>query len=263
MSSSAVEQDSTVSAAGLSAQEAAARLAQFGPNEPATTKRHAPVADLLHMLLNPLTLILLFAAGASAFLGDKVDAGIICTIVLLSAVIDFNQTYRSQKAVDRLQNQVAPTATVLRDGRWQEIRRQDVVPGDVVRLSAGDMVPADARLLTARDLYVQQAALTGESLPAAKAASAEQASTKADAANMVFLGTSVVSGTATAEVIATGGRTAFGDIAARLTARAEETAFDKGLRDFSRLLAATVFFLVLFLITVGVLRSASRPSSCP
>ena len=115
-------------------------------------------------------------------------------------------------------------------------------------------MPADARLLTARDLYVQQAALTGESLPAAKTASAEPASTKADAANMVFLGTSVVSGTAIAEVITTGGRTAFGDIAARLTARPEETAFDKGLRDFSRLLAATVFFLVLFLIIVGVLR---------
>jgi len=101
---------------------------------------------------------------------------------------------------------------------------------------------------------VQQAALTGESLPTAKAATAEPASTKADAQNMVFLGTSVVSGTATAEVVATGPRTAFGDIAARLTARPEETAFDRGLRDFSRLLAATVFFLVLFLIVVSVAR---------
>ena len=116
------------------------------------------------------------------------------------------------------------------------------------------MIPADARLLTARDLYVQQAALTGEWFPSAKAASAEPASTKVDAANMVFLGTSVVSGTATAEVIATGAQTTFGDIATRLAARPEETAFDKGLRDFSRMLAATVFFLVLFLIAVGVLR---------
>jgi Mg2+-importing ATPase len=116
------------------------------------------------------------------------------------------------------------------------------------------MVPADARLLVARDLYVQQAALTGESLPAAKSATAEPASTKADAPNMVFLGTSVVSGTATAEVVATGPRTAFGDIAARLAAHPEETAFDRGLRDLSRLLAATVFFLVLFLIAVSVLR---------
>ena len=246
--------EGTVAAPGLSAREAEARLVQFGPNEPAAKKHQSPLVELLRMLVSPLTLILIFAAVASGFLGDKADAGIICAIVLLSAVIDFHQTYRSQKAVDGLRNQVAPTATVLRDGTWTEIRRRDVVPGDQVRLSAGDMVPADARLLTATDLYVQQAALTGESLPAAKAASAEPASTKADAANMVFLGTSVVSGTASAEVIATGGSTAFGDIAARLTARPEETAFDKGLRDFSRLLAATVFFLVLFLITVGVLR---------
>ncbi|MGO9435532.1 MAG: magnesium-translocating P-type ATPase [Terracidiphilus sp.] len=247
-------EEGTYPSSGLSAEEAQARLDRFGPNEPAATRHYSPLADLLHTFLSPLTLILLIAAGASAFLGDKVDAGIICAIVLLGAVMDFNQTYRSQKAVERLHDQVAPTATVLRDGAWTDIRRREVVPGDLIRLSAGDMIPADARLLTARDLYVQQAALTGESLPSAKAASAEPASTKADAANMVFLGTSVVSGTATAEVIATGAQTTFGDIAARLAARPEETAFDKGLADFSRMLAATVFFLVLFLIAVGVVR---------
>jgi Mg2+-importing ATPase len=246
--------ETPAAAAGLTAKEAQARLAQFGANEPAAATHYSPVADLLHMFMNPLTLILLFAAGASAFLGDAVDAGIIGAIVLLSAAMDFSQTYRSQRAVERLHDQVAPTATVQRDGAWQEIRRRDVVPGDLVRLSAGDMVPADARLLVARDLYVQQAALTGESLPTPKAATAEPASTRADASNMVFLGTSVVSGTATAEVVATGPRTAFGDIAARLAARPEATAFDRGLRDFSRLLAATVFFLVLFLITVGIVR---------
>ena len=237
-------------AAGLTAQEAEARLGQFGPNEPAATTHYNPVADLLHIFMNPLTLILLIAAGASAFLGDKIDAGIIGAIVLLSAAMDFSQTYRSQQAIERLHDQVAPTATVERDGAWKELRRRDVVPGDVIRLSAGDLVPADARLLVARDLYVQQAALTGESLPTAKAATSEAASTKADAPNMVFLGTSVVSGTATAEVVATGPRTAFGDIAARLAAKPEATSFDRGLRDFSRLLAATVFFLVLFLIAV-------------
>ena len=129
-----------------------------------------------------------------------------------------------------------------------------MVPGDIVRLSAGDLVPADARFLIARDIYVQQAALTGESLPAEKEATGEPASSKADARNMVFLGTSIVSGTATAEVVATGTRTAFGDIAARLAARPEETAFDKGLRNFSHLLARTVFFLVLFLIVVSITR---------
>jgi len=239
---------------GLTAQEAEARLSRFGPNEPASTKQHSLFFDLWHALTNPLVLILLIAASVSAFAGDRVDAAIIGVIVLLSTAIDLTQTYRSQRAVEKLRAQVAPTATVLRDGEWKELRRRDVVPGDIVRLSAGDMIPADARLLTARDLYILQASLTGESLPAEKQATGEPASTKADAPNMVFLGTSVISGTATAEVVATGARTAFGDIAARLGARPEETAFDQGLRKFSEFLARTVFFLVLFLIIVSVAR---------
>jgi len=250
----AIVDGASVAPAGLTTEQAQARLLQFGPNEPAATKHYSPIHDLLHMFSSPLTLILLFAAGASAVLGDRIDACIIGAIVLLSAIMDFSQTYRSQRAVERLHDQVAPTATVQRDGIWKEIRRSEVVPGDLVRLSAGDLVPADARLLDARDLYVQQAALTGESLPTPKAATAEPASTSADAPNMVFLGTSVVSGTATAEVMATGSHTAFGDIAARLAARPEETAFDRGLRDFSRMVAATVLFLVLFLIVVGITR---------
>ncbi|HYA64549.1 MAG TPA: magnesium-translocating P-type ATPase, partial [Candidatus Sulfotelmatobacter sp.] len=235
-------------------QEAAARLVQFGPNEPAATQHHSLLSDLLHVFANPLVLILVIAAIISAFMGQATDAVIIGVIVLLSAVIDVTQTYRSQQAMERLRDRVAPTATVLRGGEWKEIQRRDVVPGDVIRLSAGDLVPADARLLVARDLYVQQAALTGESLPTEKAATGEPASAKAEARNMVFLGTSVVSGTATAEVVATGPHTAFGDIAARLAARPEETAFDRGLRNFSQLLAKTVLFLVIFLIVASILR---------
>ena len=153
-----------------------------------------------------------------------------------------------------MRQRVAPTATVLRNGAWTDTQRRDVVPGDVVRLSAGDLIPADARLLTARDLFVQQAALTGESLPVEKEATEAPASTSPQASNMVFLATAVVSGTATAEVVATGARTAFGDIAARISATPEETAFDRGLRSFSQLLAGTVFCLVVFLIAVSVAR---------
>ncbi len=240
--------------AGLTPQEAAARLDQFGPNEPTATQHHSFLSDLLHAFSNPLVLILVIAAIISGFMGEAVDAGIIGVIVLLSAAIDVTQSYRSQRAMERLRDQVAPTASVLRGGEWKEIRRHDVVPGDIVRLSAGDLVPADARLLEARDLYVQQAALTGESLPCEKEATGEPASAKAEARNMVFLGTSVVSGTATAEVVATGPRTAFGDIAARLAARPEETAFDRGLRNFSQFLARTVLFLVIFLIVASILR---------
>jgi len=243
-----------VAITGLTPLEAQARLDRFGPNEPAATQHHSFLSDLLPVFMNPLTLILLIAAVVSAFMGDAVDAGIIGVIVLLSGAIDLSQTYRSQRAVEELRDRVAPTATVLRGGEWKDIRRRDVVPGDIIRFSAGDLVPADARLLIARDLYVQQGMLTGESLPVDKEATGEPASTEADAHNMVFLGTSIVSGTATAEVVATGARTAFGDIAARLAARPEETVFDKGLKNFSHLIARTVFFLVLFLLVISIVR---------
>jgi len=239
---------------GLTSDEAAKRLAQYGPNEPAPPRRAPPVLDFIRLFLNPLVLILLIAAVSSIFLGDATDAGIILVIVLLSNILDFTQTHKSQRAVEQLQQRVAPTATVLRDGRWQEIRRIMVVPGDIVQLAAGDLVPADARLLESRDLYIQQAALTGESLPVEKQAAGEQVSTKPDAKNMVFLGTSVVSGTASALVVSTGARTSFGDIAVRLASRVEPSCFDRGLKDFSLLLTRTVLFLVVFLIAVGVIR---------
>ena len=246
--------DAPLSITGLTTQEAASRLSQFGPNDPVATKRNSGVSNIVHVFMNPLVLILVIAAAASAFLGQRVDAAIIGAIVLMSAAMDISQTYRSQKAIEHLRDQVAPTASVLRSGEWSEIRRRDVVPGDIIRLSAGDLVPADGRLLIARDLFVQQAALTGESLPAEKEATSDPASTKADARNMVFLGTSVVSGTATVEITATGARTSFGDVAARLAATPEETAFDRGLRKFSQLLAQTVFVLVFFLVIVSVAR---------
>jgi len=244
----------TAALSGLTSQEAATRLSRFGPNEPAASQHRSVLYDLWHAVTNPLVLILVIAATVSAFLGERTDAAIIATIVLLSITIDLVQAYRSQSAVEKLRAQVAPTATVLRDGEWKELPRREVVTGDLVRLSAGDLIPADARLLTARDLYVLQGALTGESLPVDKQATGEPASTKADARNMVFLGTSVVSGTATAEVVATGSRTAFGDIAVRLGTRPEQTAFDQGLRKFSLLLARTVIFLVLFLMVVSIAR---------
>jgi Mg2+-importing ATPase len=238
----------------LTAKAAAERLAEYGLNDPAPRTQRPRLLEFLRLFLNPLVVVLLIAATASAVLGDATDAGIIIAIVILSNTLDFVQTHRSQNAVERLQAQVAPTATVLRDGQWQDVRSTEVVPGDVVRLAAGDLVPADARLLESRDLYVQQAALTGESLPVEKLAGADTDSTRPDAQGMVFLGTSVVSGTARALIVATGRSTAFGDIAARLAAPPEPTAFQHGLKDFSLFLTRTVFFLVLFLLVIGVLK---------
>jgi Mg2+-importing ATPase len=197
--------------------------------------------------------ILLVAGAASAFLGEIADAAIIAGIVLMSTGINFWQSFRSERAVRQLQEQIAPTATVRRDNSWIELPRREVVAGDVVHLAAGDLVPADARLIESHDLYVQQAALTGESLPAEKTATEGQlSSTGPDSPALVFLGTSIVSGTASAVVFATGPRTAFGDVVERLAARPEETEFERGTRRFGMLILETVVFLVLFILIVNV-----------
>jgi P-type Mg2+ transporter len=240
---------------GLTTDEARQRLDAVGPNEPARAPRTAGLVQILLLLANPLVIILLIASAASAILGERVNASIIVLMVALSVVLNFVQTYRSHRVAERLRAAVAPTATACRDGIWNQIRRRDLVPGDVVRLGAGDRVPADARLLEARDLHVQQAALTGESMPVEKDAGAIEVAPRqpADARNVVFLGTSVVSGTATALVVATGPATAFGDIAARLSTRPPETEFERGTRQFALLIMRTVFFLVLFVLLAGAL----------
>jgi Mg2+-importing ATPase len=233
--------------AGLTSSEATARLEQYGPNESLTT--HAsPLAQIAPLLGNPLAVVLLAASGLAAVLGETVDAALIFGIVIVSVTINFVQTWRSQRAAERLRTQVAPTATVLRDGRWRELPRREVVPGDVISLSAGDLVPADARLVQARDLHVHEAALTGESLPAEKEAGVPDD----DRRGTVWLGTSVVSGTAQATVVATGRRTQFGDVIVRLAARPPETEFDRGLRHFGMLITRTVFVLVLVLLAASL-----------
>ena len=237
---------------GLTTQEAQERLSRYGPNDPTPVRRGALIQELLILFVNPLVIILLIAGIASGLLGQKIDAGIIIVMVLLGVSINFLQTYRSQKAIQKLREHVSLSATVLRDGKWEEIKRHEVVPDDLVRLSAGDLVPADARLLQARDLYVQQAALTGESMPTEKHAHPGEKDTEGtpEAPDLVFLGTSVVSGTATARVLKTGPETAFGAIAKRLVVRPEETEFERGLRRFGILIMRVVFVLVLFIIVV-------------
>jgi Mg2+-importing ATPase len=242
---------SQINPTGLTQVEAKRRLTQFGPNEPAPTKRTAPFFQLLILLANPLAIILLLASVISAALGEVINASIIIMMVLFSVALNFIQTYRSQKAVDSIRKEVAPTANVLRDGKWIQIPRREIVPGDVIKLAAGDLVPADAELLQTRDLHVQQAALTGESLPVEKSASSEHGS-ESDS-HRVFLGTSIVSGTATANVTATGKNTVFGDIATRLAKRAPETEFERGTRRFGFLIMRTTLLLVLFVILISVL----------
>ncbi len=226
---------------GLSSEEAARRLAQFGPNEPVRVRRFSAVSQLLRLFANPLVLILLVAALVSSLLGQHADAGIIVTIVVLGVGLNFVQTFRSNRAAEALNASVMPTATVLRDEHWQETPIRAVVPGDVFRLSAGDLVPADGELVESRDLAVQQAALTGESLPVDK-----------HVPEIVLLGTSVISGTAMAVATATGPRTQFGGIAERLAARPPETEFEHGLHRFSVLILQTTVVLVLLILTISL-----------
>ncbi|MFN7945271.1 MAG: magnesium-translocating P-type ATPase [Blastocatellia bacterium] len=252
--STAPQPESNQLTEGLSTTEARRRLAEVGPNESGTVRRAAPLLQFLLLLANPLVLILLIASAVSAFVGELVNAVIIALMVIVSVLLNFVQTWRSQRAAESLRAQIAPTATVRRDGRWIEVPGRELVPGDLIRLSAGNHVPADARLLRARDLHVNQAALTGESLPVSKevqAAPPDQSQSGEDS-NLIFLGTSVISGTAEAVVMATGRRTAFGDIAERLTAKPPETEFERGARQFGFLIMKTIFFLVLFVLLVSI-----------
>lgn len=232
---------------GLTSQEASKKLKEFGFNEPVTLRKRGAVVRILLLFTEPLFIILLIASAVSLFVGDEINSIIIIMMVLLGVILNFVQTYRSEKAAELLKKGISLTALVRRDGEWSEIARREVVVGDVIQLSAGDLVPADAVLVQARDLHVQEAALTGESLPVEKEVNHGEVEPPS-----VFLGTSIISGTATAIVTATGAQTLFGGIAERLTEKAPETDFEKGTRRFGYLIMRVVFFLVIFALIVNV-----------
>jgi Mg2+-importing ATPase len=235
---------------GLSEKQAEERLLEIGPNEPISTKKEALLVQIARRFASPLVAILVIASVISAAIGDLANAVIIWAVVLLSVAVEFTQTYRSQRAAEALKAGVAPTASVQRDGVWKEILRRDLVPGDLIRLSAGDMVPADAWLVQAKDLHVQEAALTGESLPVEKTASEGPANVE-QAEHRVFMGSSVVSGFAQALLTETGPRTAFGQIAHTLVLRPPQTEFEIGIHKFGVFIMKTVLVLVLMLFAAS------------
>jgi Mg2+-importing ATPase len=195
------------------------------------------------------------ASGVSAVFGQAVSSVIIALMLVLGVALNFTQAYRSQRAALRLREQVGQTASVLRDGAPRQLPAREVVPGDVIRLSAGDLVSADARLLSAKDLFLNEAPLTGESLPREKHAQSEGAPPGGlgEALTAVFRGTSVVSGLGTAVVMRTGASTEFGRVAATLTGHPPETEFERGTRGFGFLILQVVIFLVLFVFLVNAL----------
>ncbi|HVY39916.1 MAG TPA: cation-transporting P-type ATPase, partial [Polyangia bacterium] len=238
---------------GLDAEEAAARRKTIGPNALAEGRRTDLPALIAGQLGNPIVLILLAATVLAALLGDAADAAIVLAIVVLSAAVGVWQEHAASRAVKQLMAQVATRARVLRAGAACEIPLADVVPGDVALLDAGRSVPGDGRVLEARDLFVSEAPLTGESEPAEKGA--PPAATDAALArrtSAVFLGTHVVSGAARVLIVRTGPRTELGRVAARVAARPPETDFEHGLRRFGYLLMELTLLLVLGIFAVNV-----------
>jgi Mg2+-importing ATPase len=241
---------------GLSASDAAAILKAVGPNRIESVKQKSLLADIIGRFANPLVVILLGAAAVSAFTGDVASFVIISLIVLGSVILDVAQERRAQNAADRLREQVSLTAKALRDGKPVDIPAAEVVPGDIVVLAAGDLVPADARLIEARNLYVNEALLTGEPYPTEKDATPPATEAPRDAAlprNLVFMGTSVVSGTANALVVATGRNAQLGSIAGALQKPPPPTAFAVGIKDFGLMILRLTVFLVLFVLLVNLL----------
>lgn len=239
---------------GLSTDEARERMRKFGPNSLARENRFSALIEFFRLLANPLVLILLAASIVSAIFGDVIGASIIISIVVLSVLLNFFQEYQARHAIEKLRQHVASTANTVRNGVEQEIAVTEIVPGDIVKLNAGSLVPADARLLEANDLYLRESALTGESLPSAK--EAQDLPTGAhgitDATNAVFMGTAVQSGIATAIVVSTGKATAFGDIATKVVGRPPGTEFDHGIQHFGILITRVIMLLVLFVFLVNI-----------
>ena len=242
---------------GLSADEAGARLRQYGPNELEQAHRVSAWAVLAAQFKNLLIVILLIAVLLSVFLGHVIEAVAIGLIVLFAALLGFYQEYRAERALAALQQMAAPTAAVLRDGEELNIPARDVVPGDIVYLRVGDKIPADGRLIETVNLQVDEAPLTGESVPVEKQTTAllEGEPAVADRTNMVYAGTIVTYGRGRAVVVTTAMATEFGRIAESLQAvTSPRTPLQQSLEKLAAILARVAVVIVIIIVALGLLR---------
>ena len=239
---------------GLTVAEAADRLRSDGPNVIGGSGRRTRLAILVGQVASPLVLILVAASLVSLLVADAVNAAIILAIVVMSAALGFVQESRSESAVAALQARLTLRATVVRDGATRELPVPEVVRGDLVLLDAGDIVPADARVVEANHLYVDESSLTGESAPATKAPKAGDLDPERedDRDGLLFFGTSIVSGSGRALVTATGKRTSYGEIALRLAERAPENDFQRGVRAFGYLIFRVTAILVIAVLAINL-----------
>jgi Mg2+-importing ATPase len=247
--------------AGLSASEAEERLRRYGRNEFEAHVQRSWILILVRQVKSPLILLLVFAATVSAFVGEWVDAAIVLVVIIASSLLGFAREYHADRALQKLQGRLQSVVKVLRDGTPVSIPVAEVVPGDVVLLSAGRLVPGDGVVLEATDFYVSESALTGESFPVLKTATEMIKFDAADPRSRVFLGTNVRSGSARCLIAATGRDTKFGHIARRLGAPAPETSFERGLRNFSNLLSISMLLLTFIVFAVNMLYGRSIVST--
>ena len=238
---------------GLSQTEADKRLLLYGPNIIPSHKQIAGWKDLLQHFKSPLVILLLIAAIISFSVAQAINAAIIIVIVLASVATDFFQERDARNAAEKLQQLVKIKANVIRDGVEQEVLPANLCMGDIILLNAGRVVPADARIIFAKDFFVNQSSLTGESFPSEKIADADAGVTSDSSTmkNIVFMGSNVTTGSARAVVVKTGAVTEFGKIAEKLRGREQETDFSRGIREFGYLIMKVTIALVLFIFLIN------------
>lgn len=240
---------------GLFQEEVEKRLEDHGYNEPVKKKRITIITQIITKFLNPLVIVLLIIAGFSFFLGEKISAFLVFGMAISSVLLSFLQEYKAGKEAEKLSEMVSTTATIYRNGKVKEVDIREIVPGDILDLFAGDMIPADLRILSSKDLFINQSALTGESLPVEKHAQFVERSkqTITEYQNIAFMGSSVVSGTALCLVVKTGIHTQFGELSKRLVSIRTETSFEKGINKFTWLMIYTMFIMVVLIFLINVL----------
>lgn len=255
-----IEEDSDVvlkelntTAKGLSQKEATKRLLQYGKNDPLKKEKRGLIMEFCLRLVNPLVIVLFVISIFSFIFGEKISAILVAVMAFMSVIISFVQEYKAGKDAERLIDMVRLMCDVYRDGKEMNIKMHDVVPGDVVVLSAGDMIPADMRIISSKDLFINQSTFTGESFPTEKFADklmkGQYSSTSL--LNVVLMGSSIVSGTAEGVVLLTGSNTELGRISQELQDTAPITAFDKGVRSFTMLMIKFMFVLALAVFAIN------------
>ena len=253
----AVLQKLQTSKTGLSSREAERRLREYGPNVVARDERHPHIQLLGKALINPLVILLVVLAASSFVTGDVRAGCVILLMVFLGVILRFVQEARADTAAAKLRAMISVKATVLRDGNRQEEPIGHLVPGDVVELSAGDVIPADVRLISCKDFFLVQASLTGEAFPVEKFAHREETAGRSplELTNICYLGTSVESGAATAVVVATGLTTYLGGMSSLLVTQSAPTSFDRGVSQFTWLM---IYFILVMVPLVFLINGLTK-----